>query len=85
MKELPFANSLTLATTVFYIACALLAVLIPDFLLAIFQSWFHGINVVSLATTQRSLSNFILGLISLTAISWVFGYIWAWTYNKLSK
>lgn len=85
MKTTPFANSLALASIVFYVACALLAVVAPNFLLGMFQSWFHGINVTQLATTQRSLGSFLFGLISLAVVAWVFGYVLAWFYEKWSK
>lgn len=85
MKTAPFANSLALASVVFYFACAILAVLAPNFLLEMFQSWFHGINVAQLATTQRDFGSFLFGLISLAVVSWIFGYLWAWFYNRLSK
>lgn len=85
MKTTPFANALAAASVVFYVACALLAVVAPNFLLGMFQSWFHGINVTQLATTQRSFGSFLFGLISLAVVSWIFGYAWVWLYNKLSK
>ncbi|MDP3998714.1 MAG: DUF5676 family membrane protein [bacterium] len=85
MKITPFANSLALASVVFYLACALLAIVVSDFLLGMFQSWLHGINVTQLATTQRSFGSFLFGLISLAVVAWIFGYVLAWFYEKWSK
>ena len=85
MKTTPFANALAAASVVYYLLCAVLAMIAPQFLLGMFQSWFHGINVTQLATTQRSFGSFLFGLISLAVVAWIFGYVWGWMYNKLSK
>lgn len=85
MKETPLANALAVITAGFYLICAFLALTTPQFLLAVFQSWFHGIDITTLATTQRNFGGFLLGLISLTVVAWISGYAFAWTYNQFSQ
>lgn len=85
MKAVPFANSLTGVSIVFYVLCRLLAAIVPGFLVAVFQSWVHTIDVSSLTKGSGGSGEFIFGLVSLAVVTWFFAYSWAWLYNKLSK
>lgn len=85
MKELPFANSLTVVSVVFYVVCRVLAALAPGFLVSLFQSWVHTIDVSLLASRPSGLGEFVFGLVSLAVVTWVFGYGWAWLYGRWSK
>lgn len=85
MKEVPFANALAVVSAGAYALCALLFLSAPQAILGLFQSWFHGIDLLSLGTRSVTLNGFIFGLISLVVVAWVFGYAWAWVYNKLAK
>lgn len=85
MKEIPFANSLTAVSAVLYVVCRVLAAVAPGFLVGLFQSWVHTIDVSSLTSRPSGFGEFIFGLVSLAVVTWVFGYAWAWFYNRLSK
>ncbi len=78
------ANALAVTMGFVYIACALLVAFIPDLFRLVATSWFHGWNMEVLWTgTPRS--NYVLGLVSAMAGSWIVGYVFAWTYNKFVK
>lgn len=85
MKAVPFANSLAAVSAVLYVVCRVLAVVAPGFLTALFQSWVHTVDVSSLVSRPGGAGEFVFGLVSLVAVAWVFGYAWAWMYNKWSK
>ena len=86
MKHNLMATANALAATVgfIYVACALLVAVMPGFFRTIAASWFHGWNMEVLWTGEPR-GNFVLGLISAMAGSWVVGYVFAWTYNKFIK
>lgn len=85
MKEIPFANSLTAVSAILYVVCRVVAGVAPGFLTGLFQSWVHTIDVSSLVSRPSGSGEFVFGLVSLAVVTWIFGYSWAWLYNKLSK
>ena len=78
------ANALAITMGFIYVACALLVALFPDFFRLTAASWFHGWNVEALWTGAPR-GNFVLGLVSAMAGSWIVGYIFAWSYNRFVK
>lgn len=85
LKEIPFANALAGITAVLYLVCAVLFALVPDLLRLIAQTWFHGYDLSSIPAAPVTLGGVFVGLTTVTAVTWVFGYLLAWVYNKLSK
>lgn len=83
MKHYPVstANAAGATTAVIYIACRLLVGLFPDWMFAMGQSWFHGIELQKLGTWNLTTSNFITGLVSASVFAWLTGYLFAWFYN----
>lgn len=84
LKAKPFANALAITMAALYLICALAVVVIPGLFKAVAVSWFHGIDLEAI-WTGGSRGNFLLGLISAVIFSWLFGYLFAWVYNKLTK
>lgn len=81
-----FANAVTTVTVVFYVVCAALAILAPDLIFSISQSWMHSINLESVkATTNPSFGLLIWGLVTLTVLTWVTTYAAIWLYNRWAK
>lgn len=81
-----FAHAATAVTAVFYIACLLLSSFAPDLIFAISKSWMHSINIESLRTTATiSLETVLLGLISISVLTWITTYATIWLYNKWAK
>lgn len=81
-----FAHAATAVTAVFYVACWILSVVAPDLIFAIANSWIHAISLDSLrTTTTMSFETVLLGLISISLLTWVTTYATIWLYNKWSK
>ena len=78
------ANATALTVGFIYVACAFLVAISPQLFRTVAESWFHGWNM-SLLWTGTPRGNFILGLVSAMAGSWIVGYIFAWTYNRFVK
>ena len=86
LKAVPFANAVAVVTAGLYVVCALLSYLAPDFILGIGQSWAHSVNIEALkAISSPSLGVLLWGLISITVLAWVLGYVFVWLYNRWSK
>lgn len=86
LKPVAFANAVTAVTVVFYVVCLLLSIAAPDVLFGIAKSWMHTVNLDSVRTTAAlSLDTFLLGLVSLSLITWVTTYATILLYNRWSK
>jgi len=83
-NELATASALSVTVGFVYLACALLVVLFPQFFRLIATSWFHGWNT-ELLWTGTARPNFILGLVSAMAGSWIVGWVFAVSYNKFVR
>ncbi|MBI2620739.1 hypothetical protein HYW61_00745 [candidate division WWE3 bacterium] len=72
-----------------YVLCALGVMLFPEFLLTLFNSWFHGVDLRVLAPADGNWAlrpgSVILGLATLPLLVAGFGYFVAVVYNKLNK
>lgn len=84
LSESAFANASAVLTGIVYLACSILIVLFPDFFKIVSQSWFHGINLETIWTGGVR-GNFLLGLFTAVAGTWVTGWLFASLYNKLAK
>ena len=81
-----FGNALAVAAGVLYVFCATLAVALPNLLLGIYGPWFHRMDVSRMwMNTAPGLGMVLWGLVTMTAVSWIFGYILAEAYNKFVK
>lgn len=81
-----FAHAVALVTAVFYIACWLVSYIAPEFIFNIAKSWIHSVNLESLrASNQMDPGTALLGLISISLLTWVTTYITIRLYNYLVK
>ena len=81
-----FGNALAIAAAGLYVFCAVLAIGAPGLLLGIYGPWFHRMDVSRMwMNTAPGLVPTIWGGITMTAISWIFGYALAETYNRFLK
>ncbi len=81
-----FANAATIVTVVFYVACWLISSLAPDLIFGLSKAWMHSINIESLkATTTISFETVLLGLFSISLLTWITMYATIWLYNQLAK
>lgn len=84
LNEQALANASAVLAAGFYLVCALLVAILPDFFKIVAQSWFHGIDLASIWTGAPR-GNFILGFISAVVAAWISGWAFAWIYNKMVK
>lgn len=87
MKHDPMttANAAATVTAGVYVVCRILVGILPDFMFAIGQSWFHGIELTKLGTWNLTWDNFFLGLVSATVFAWLVGWCFAHCYNMFLK
>lgn len=80
-----FANASTLSVMGLYVICRLAFLLFPDLAMAVANSWFHGIDLTKIASFNVSPGSFILGLVSISAVTWITGYVFVRVYNLFIK
>lgn len=86
LKAVPFANAATIVAIGLYVGCRVAALVVPDFLFSIGQSWFHTFSIeAARATVVFDFGAFIFGGVSLAVITWVTVYAFAEVYNRLAK
>lgn len=80
------ANAATTVGAVAYLICAALALVAPDLLLGLFQSWAHGISVAVLrpANPGFGAGAFTIGLATFSGAVWLATATTAWLYNRWS-
>lgn len=81
-----FANAASAVMAVFYIICALLSYIVPDFLFSLGRSWMHTVNLESVrANFTPDLGSLLYGLVTSAVLTWVTTYMTIWLYNRLAK
>lgn len=81
-----FANAATVVTAIFYIICVVLVYILPDFVFEIGKSWMHSINLDSVkAAATPNLGTALMGLITMSALTWVTTYAVIALYNRWAK
>lgn len=90
MKRLnPVGVGLTSAVTaaVLSLACAALVAIAPGQMVAVFQSWWHGMDVTMLANTAPpvTLQSVAIGLSTISAFSFAAGFLFAIVGNLVSS
>lgn len=77
------ANAFGVLGAAYYLGCYLVAAFLPGVYKAVAVAWFHMIKIEGIWKDRPE--GLVLGFVSFTAISWVSGWLFAWTYNKLVK
>lgn len=81
-----FANATTVVTAAFYVVCWILSAITPSFVFSMAESWMHSINLSSLkSAAPMPMGTVILGLISLSVLTWITIYATIWLYNQWAK
>lgn len=79
------AHTLAIVTAAFYIVCWFLISVMPGFYVGMMRSWIHGIDISSLPANPLVFGTGLYGLITMTAVAWTTGYVFASVYNALGK
>jgi hypothetical protein len=83
-KEL-LANAFALTTVVMWTVCSAFVLLLPRFSLIVTRWWVHGLKVDQLGQYNLSLTNFLIGGVTLSLWMWVTGYVFGWSLEYLGK
>lgn len=81
-----FAHAATVVTAVFYVACLVLSYAASDLIFSIGNSWLHSVNLESIKSTKAiTIETALLGLITISLLTWVTTYATITLYNKWAK
>jgi len=83
LKETALANASGVLGAAYFVGCYFVAMFFPLFYISIADSWMHMLKLDGL--WQQSPSNFVVGFVSFSLVSWVTGYVFARLYNKFAK
>src|SRR4051794_13220291 len=84
LDVMALANAAAAIGVVAYLICAALALVAPDLLMGLFQSWAHGISVAALRppTTGFGAGSFAIGLVTFGGAVWLATAATAWLYDR---
>lgn len=89
INQIALAKTFAVIGLIGYLLCVIATVLFPEFLLNLFNSWVHGVDISSLTPANgdwvSGTGNLVLGLITFPIFGWITGYFIAFTYNKFNK
>ena len=85
LSEFALADSLAILSGLLYIVFVIVLLLAPNVFKFLFNAQFLGADVASLFPRRISVGRFAGTLVTLVVSAWVFGYAWAWLYNRLLK
>jgi len=85
LKPVALANALAIVTAIFYLVMWILGVVAPRLFVFVLNAQFLGANVASLYPRKPDATTFIITLVVISATAWLFGYLWAYIYNRLAK
>lgn len=83
LKEGALAKAFGFLGAIYFLTCYLVAAVFPELYKAIATTWFHMIDLSGV--WKSGPDGFFLGLISFTVVSWISGWLVAWTYNRFAK
>jgi hypothetical protein len=77
-------GEITILTGAFYVILYLLAIISRDAFRFLFNAQFLGADVASLLPQRLTVGGFVGTLVAILIFVWIFGYAWAWLYNRMS-
>jgi hypothetical protein len=81
-----FAHAATIVTAVFYLACAVISFIAPDFISGLASSWIHSLNLEAIKMKgQLSIGTLAYGLVTISVLTWITSYAFIEVYNRLAK
>lgn len=85
LDKLILANSVALATAVLWVLCSVVVALFPGLSWTLTNWWTHGLLTGVRASWNLNLPNILLGGVTLTASAWVVGFVFGWSWEKMSQ
>ena len=80
-----FANASALVVGALYLVCAALVAIAPDFFLSVANSWVHALDLTKIKAVNFTAGKLLIGLVSITVVSWAVDYLFAVVYNLFVK
>jgi hypothetical protein len=84
INKLALANAFGLTTAILWVLCSLFVFIFPELSLTVTEWMLHGLDLASLGAFNLTLSNFVLGGVSLVASAWVTGLVLGWSLEILA-
>lgn len=84
LEKIVIANASALSMAIVYVLCRILVALFPGVSFSVAQSWFHTVQI-NQGGADLTISSFFTGLVSVIIVSWIVGYIFGWSWEKMSK
>jgi len=84
LKPSAFATALAILTGAVYLLLHLIRLFAPVSFRYLYNAHFLGADVASLMLSPVNIGNFIISFVIAVITAWLFGYTWAWLYNKLA-
>lgn len=84
-KTIMMANVWGLTAATLFVICAVIVMVYPGFVEAIFKTWTHGMDITILGVRKVTLGDFLFGGVTFTASAWGTGYLSGWFWNMLNK
>ena len=81
LSALNFANAAGLTGAILWIACALVAIALPD----LYKAGADLLSFGSVGHFNLSLNSAVFGGVLFTVIAWVSGYLFGWSLEMFSK
>jgi hypothetical protein len=87
-KVNPLGAGIALAATFALLSalCAIAFVVAPDATIDFFSAFMHGLDLKSVkSAAPLSLGRVVYGIIGLSIVGFVTGFVFAWTYNVINR
>jgi len=78
-----FAMAAASTMGVWYIICALIVSIAPDFALAVFGWMIHLVNLETAVSGGVAFPGVIFGFVAVVVLAYLTAYVFAWFYNRL--
>lgn len=85
IRPVPFANALAITAAGLFVFLIALRDLAPSFFVYFFNAQFFGADVASLLPARPGLLRLMVDLLIMLVGAWLFGYCWAWFYDRLTR
>lgn len=83
-KNLAIANALALTMAILWVLCGVVVLLLPDLSMTVVNSWMHGLDMRTMGEWNIMPGSFILGGLTAVGSSWVVGWIFGWSWDKVN-
>jgi 2TM family of unknown function (DUF5676) len=87
-KVNPLGAGIALAATFALLSalCAIAFVVAPDATIDFFSAFMHGLDLKSVkSAAPLSLGRVVYGIIGLSIVGFITGFVFAWTYNVINR